>query len=65
MGRRLYYVDYWGHAQRDRQAERRQAGSGSGIPGKKVLLVLLALAILMVVAQILLPRVTVVRPDSA
>ena len=52
MGRKLYYVDGWGHVQRDRKAERSASGSG-GFSGMRIVYaVLLVLAVLMVLASI-------------
>ncbi len=52
MGRRLYYRDSYGRAQRDRQAER-QSGSSSGLPARPFLTALMILAILMVLASLI------------
>jgi hypothetical protein len=52
MGRRLYYIDSYGRAHRDRQAEKARPKSGSGMPGRTALLVLVALAVLMVLASV-------------
>jgi hypothetical protein len=52
MGRRLYYIDSYGRAHRDRQAEKARSKGGSGMPGRTVLLVLVALAVLMVLASV-------------
>jgi hypothetical protein len=55
VGRRLYYIDSYGHAQRDRQAEKARSKKGSGMPGKTAVYVLLAFAVLVVLASIHLP----------
>ena len=53
MGRKLYSVDYWGHAQRDRRAEKYAArGAGVGLMGK-TLMMLGALALLVTIASAL------------
>jgi hypothetical protein len=37
MSRKLYSIDYWGHVQRDRRAEKNAAkGAGIGLMGKTV-----------------------------
>lgn len=54
MGKRLYSIDYQGHASRDRRAERASKPAGSGWTGK-ILLMLAVLAVLMVIASVLAP----------
>jgi hypothetical protein len=53
MSRKLYSVDYWGHVQRDRRAEKNAAkGAGMGLIGK-TLMILGAFALLVVIASAL------------
>lgn len=49
MGRRLYYIDSYGRARRDRRAENRRP-SGAGAAGK-ALIILAALALILVIAS--------------
>lgn len=53
MSRKLYSIDYWGHAQRDRRAEKNAAkGAGIGLMGK-TLMILGAFALLVIIASAL------------
>jgi hypothetical protein len=53
MSRKLYSIDYWGHLQRDRHAEKHAArGAGIGLMGK-TLMILGVLALLVVIASAL------------
>ena len=52
MGRKLYYVDGWGHVQRDRRAERSASASGGHSGMRIVYTVLIVLAVIMVLASI-------------
>jgi hypothetical protein len=53
MSRKLYSIDYWGHLQRDRRAEKHAAkGAGIGLMGKS-LMILGVLALLVVIVSAL------------
>jgi epoxyqueuosine reductase QueG len=53
VSRKLYSIDYWGHVQRDRRAEKQAAkGAGIGLMGKS-LMILGALALLVIIASVL------------
>lgn len=53
MSRKLYSVDYWGHVQRDRRAEKHAAkGASMGLTGK-ALMILGALALFVVLVSAL------------
>jgi hypothetical protein len=59
MPRRLYYRDFYGRWREDRsQPQQRRRG----LPGGRIMWVLLLLAAIMVIASLLSPHVPAARP---
>jgi hypothetical protein len=56
--RRLYYRDYYGRWQEDRSQPRQRRG----LPGGRIMWLLLLLAAIMVIASLLSPHVPPARP---
>lgn len=53
MGRKLYYIDSYGHVQRDRKAEKKSQKSDGFSWTKAVMWTLAAFAVLMVLASLI------------